>query len=58
MKNEDDRLIFLESYFSDASKKDYFINYLTVNRDVSILQDFSAGSNAKTMLCNKEENIF
>lgn len=58
LKNEDDRLIFLESYFSDASKKDYFINYLTVNRDVSILQDFSAGSNAKTMLCNKEGKTF
>lgn len=58
LKNEDDRLMFLESYFSDASKKDYFVNYLTVNRDVSILQDFSAGSNAKTMLCAKGEKTF
>lgn len=58
LKNEDDRLMFLESYFSGSSKKDYFLNYLKVNRDVSILQDFSAGSNAKTMLCSKKEKTF
>lgn len=57
LKNENDRLVFLEAYFSGTSK-DYFNNYLTVNRDVAILQDFSAGSNAKTMLCSKKDKMF
>ncbi len=52
-----DRLIFLEAYFS-GEQKEYFQNYLKINRDISILQDFSAGSNATTMLCSSKEKTF
>ncbi len=56
--NPKDRLTFLETYFS-GEKKEYFRNYIKINRDVIILKDFSAGSNATTMLCQyKGNNIF
>lgn len=52
-----DRLIFLEEYFS-AEKREYLKHYLELNRDVSIIQDYSAGSNATTMLCSKNGQTF
>ena len=55
--NPSDRLKFLENYFS-ADKKDYFKSYLKLNRDISIIQDYSAGSNATTMLCTDGESTF
>lgn len=55
--SEQDRLQFLETYFSDY-RRDYFENYLELNRDIRIIQDFSAGSNATTMLCMDEEKTF
>ncbi|MBQ9181609.1 MAG: flippase-like domain-containing protein [Bacilli bacterium] len=55
--NPKDRLTFLESYFS-AENKEYFKNYLKINRDISILQDYSAGSNATTMLCTDDSGMF
>ena len=55
--NPRDRLIFLDEYFS-AEKGKYLENYLKINRDVAILQDYSAGSNATTMLCSKENKTF
>lgn len=54
--NMHDRLNFLEQYFNNNS--DYFKNYIKLNSDVSILEDYSAGSNATTMLCSKEGNLF
>lgn len=53
--NPKDRLIFLETYFS-GEQKEYFRNYIKINRDVTILKDFSAGSNATTMLCQYKGN--
>lgn len=53
----DERLRFLENYFSD-SNKDYIKNYLKINQDISIIRDYSAGSNATTMLCMDGQKTF
>lgn len=50
-------LNFLESYFSD-SNREYIKNYLKINQDISIIRDYSAGSNATTMLCMDGKIIF
>ncbi len=55
--NQTDRLVFLEGYFS-AKSREYFNNYVMLNRDISIIQDYSAGSNATTMLCTYDDKIF
>ena len=55
--NEKDRLNFLENYFS-GKKRDYLEKYLEINRDINIIQDYSAGSNATTMLCIDEDKTF
>lgn len=55
--NPKDKLVFLEAYFS-GEEKEYFRNYLKINRDITILQDFSAGSNATTMLCESNGKSF
>lgn len=52
-----ERLAFLENYFSDINRE-YVTNYLKINQDVSIIRDYSAGSNATTMLCMDGENTF
>ena len=55
--DERERLNFLENYFSD-SNRDYIQNYLKINQGISIIRDFSAGSNATTMLCMDEKQTF
>ncbi len=55
--NFQDKLLFLEAYFS-AESRDYFQNYLQINRDICILKDYSAGSNATTMLCTDNKKTF
>ena len=55
--NEEEKLEFLDSYFSNENR-DYVENYLTINRDISIIRDYSAGSNATTMLCMDGESTF
>lgn len=45
-----ERLEFLENYFSD-NNKEYVANYFKITQGVLILRDYSAGSNATTMLC-------
>lgn len=52
-----ERLGFLEKYFSD-NNRDYVNNYLKINQGISVIRDYSAGSNATTMLCMDEENTF
>ncbi|GAA0077149.1 hypothetical protein UT300005_15270 [Clostridium sp. CTA-5] len=52
-----ERLNFLEEYFS-TNKNEYLKNYLKINQDISIIRDFSAGSNATTMLCMNEKSTF
>lgn len=55
--NEEEKLEFLDNYFSNENR-DYVENYLTINRDISIIRDYSAGSNATTMLCMDGESTF
>ncbi len=55
--NPAERLVFLDKYFSNESKE-YITNYLKINSDISIIRDYSAGSNATTMLCVDENGMF
>lgn len=55
--NSKERLQFLEKYFMDKDKT-YINNYLKINQNINIIRDFSAGSNATTMLCMKGDKIF
>jgi len=55
--NDKEKLVFLETYFSGKSRE-YFVTYLNINRDINIIQDLSAGSNATTILCADEKGTF
>ena len=55
--DEHDRAAFLSQYFG-LENKDYVKRFLQMNRDITILQDYSAGSNATTMLCMDTESTF
>ena len=55
--NVNDRLQFLELYFNNYSRE-YFNDYLKLNSDVAVLEDYSAGSNATTILCSKNDETF
>lgn len=52
-----ERLQFLEEYFNNT-RRDFLNDYLNLNRNVSIIRDYSAGSNASTMLCVDDNNTF
>ena len=52
-----DRLVFLEKYFSSKELK-YIKHYLKLNQDIAIIEDYSAGSNATTMLCSQNGETF
>ena len=56
--NLNDRLNFLELYFNNNDNSEYFKKYLEINNDVAIIEDYSAGSNATTMLCSKDGKLF
>lgn len=51
------RLAFLSIYFNN-DESGYFDSYLAINKDVSVLEDYSAGSNATTILCMDGEGMF
>lgn len=56
--DEDERLNFLETYFSNE-RREYIESYLKINQNILIIRDYSAGSNATTMLCmNNGKNFF
>ncbi len=55
--NNEERLRFLELYFSDKNRQ-FIKNYLRINQNILIIRDFSAGSNATTMLCMNEKGNF
>lgn len=52
-----DRLNSLEDYFNGVESFD-FKKYLKINEDVAILENFSAGSNATTLLCSANGKTF
>lgn len=54
---EKDRLKFLERYFSEENRE-YMNLYISLNNNIQILEDFSAGSNATTMLCMNQQQTF
>lgn len=54
---EADRLAFLKLYFTDRDPE-YIQRYLSINQDVSVLEDRSAGSDATTLLCMKDGEMF
>lgn len=54
---EEDQLSFLDLYFAHNNRQ-YVSLYLRINRDISIIRDYSAGSNATTMLCTDGEHTF
>lgn len=54
---EKDQLSFLDDYFS-ARQPEILKKFIALNRDVSIIADCSAGSNASTMLCMDKQTIF
>lgn len=54
---EKDRLNFLERYFSEENRE-YMNLYINLNSHINILEDFSAGSNATTMLCMNQTKTF
>ena len=56
-QNSKERLEFLEKYFLDKDKS-YIQNYLKINQKINIIRDFSAGSNATTMLCMDKDKMF
>lgn len=51
--NENSILDFLKIYFSDIRDKNYIDRFLEINKDVIILRNCSAGSNATTLQCIK-----
>lgn len=55
--NLKERLKFLDQYF-DAQNNEYLKKFIEMNRDISILEDYSAGSNATTMLCMNSGQTF
>ena len=56
--DENERLSFLETYFSNE-RREYIDSYLKINQNILIIRDYSAGSNATTMLCmNNGKNFF
>lgn len=52
-----DRAVFLSQYFG-LQNKTWVDRFLQMNQDITILQDFSAGSNATTTLCMDKTRTF
>lgn len=56
--HDKEKAAFLELYF-ESEKSSYVKKYLELNRNILIINDFSAGSNATTMLCmDSNRNFF
>lgn len=52
--NYSDRLAFLKTYYQDE-KREHIQAYLDINKDVTVVEDKSAGSNASTVLVMKPD---
>lgn len=55
--NKNDRFAFLKMYFSEENRE-HIKPYLEINKDVTVIQDSSAGSNASTVVILKNESMF
>lgn len=56
-ENEIDKMTFLETFFS-STNKDFVEKFIEINRDISILKDYSGGSKATTLLCMDDDKTF
>lgn len=52
--NQSDRLAFLKTYYADE-RREFIQAYLDINKDVTVVEDHSAGSNASTVLAMKPD---
>jgi len=52
--NKSDRLAFLKTYYREDSRE-HIQAYLSLNEDVTVIEDNSAGSNASTLLVMKSD---
>jgi len=55
--DEKDQMSFLDDYFS-ARRPELLKKFIAINRDISIIADYSSGSNASTILCMDKGDIF
>ena len=55
--SEQDQLRFLNDYFS-ARSPEMLKKFIAMNRNVSIIADYSAGSDASTLLCMEDGELF
>ena len=55
--DEKDQLSFLDDYFS-ARRPELLKKFIAINRDISIIADYSSGSNASTILCMDKDSVF
>jgi len=56
--NANEALLFLETFFKGNMGGAYLKGFLEVNKDINILADYSAGSNAVTLLCTDGAKTF
>lgn len=52
-----ERLSFLKTYYAEE-KREYIEEYLKINDDVTIIRDYSAGSDASTILVMREGELY
>lgn len=55
--SEADKLAFLRTYYEEENREHINL-YLEINKDVSVVQDNSAGSNASTVVILKDEKLY
>ncbi len=55
--SENGRLDFLKIYFSNIRDRNYITEFLELNKDATIIKNCSAGSNATTLLCIKNNDM-
>lgn len=55
--SETDKLAFLRTYYEEENREHINL-YLEINKDVSVVEDNSAGSNASTVVILKDEKLY
>lgn len=55
--SKSDKLAFLRTYYEEENREHINL-YLEINKDVSVVEDNSAGSNASTVVILKEEKLY
>ena len=55
--SKSDKLAFLRTYYEEENREHINL-YLEINKDVSVVEDNSAGSNASTVVILKDEKLY